>query len=1112
MTGITAYNKRFRLLFFTASLSLLAPPAQTTVFGAGANFMAAPTQAVWGQPTIGEPSRVDPSTGAVAVADSLGRIAGQHSLSSFGASSSPAPASANRHGIQLLRTRAGEDVKVQFRSNNRTVMQIRGRILEPASSGLAPASLAGLPHRTALNFLQSNRALLGLVDPSQEVQLESQDREDSGQRHLRFTQTFQGLPVWPTSLTVHLNAQGHVTLFDGAYVPTPADVSILPAIDEAGAIEYARACVSGGAQGEVRDAALVVYAPLAQDPRLAWKLQLTVDFAHAWSIVVDAQNGRILSRNNRCLDANVSSSAKDLAGKNATFNVWSANSRFSMADTTKPMFNPAFDPIQDPHGVISIFDAREVTDKDLKTVYLVDSATAADWIPDAVSALVNFDATFDYYLDRHTRSSLDGNGGNVQAVVRIAQLDNAFWNGDAKMMFFGNVLPYPLALDVVGHELTHGVTQNSADLIYELQPGAMNEAFSDIFGEMVEARTYGQPDWVLGKQLGKVFRDFINPGTIKFGSKPMPAKMSEYIDLPNDSNNDHGGVHENSSIINHAYYMLAAGLPDAIGLRDAEKIFYRCLTKHLQKQSQFIDARLGCVASAEEIFGPGAAQIKVVEEAFDAVEIFDKPATPPPSPIPVVEGPDATLFVSYDPSVGEIALGRYEIAKNDPQGGIALVESVQSSRPAVTGDGRFALFVDSAYDLCGVSTDDPNSLECTGFQGYVHSVAVSPDSRLFAFVLRDPVTGKPQNQINVFDYVKNTTASFKLVAPVLDSTPVNSVLYADSMVFTADSKQLIYDALTELKFGNGTAVQRWSIFRLNLASETTTVLVPPQEGADFGNPSIGRAGNRYLAFDARSTTTDKNAIVVLDLFTGDAGIVGLIEGSVGYPCFNGDESAVIYAAPDPVGTWTGFSLFKQSLTADRLGTNGPPSLWLKDATVGVTYRRGVYVSTNALPAVALTSPANGAVFTPSASITLTATASDADGTVSKVEFFEGSDIIGESLSSPFRFIWSGAPSGAHRLIARAIDNLGGSTDSDAVAITVGQAGGSVKLFATLNPNHTLNVTVKGSPGGYTLQQSTDLIRWTDLVPFTIDATGTVAVNPSGVPAKNQGLFYRVRSQ
>lgn len=1109
-----AYNKHFRPRQITVTVLLWALLARATVFAANSNLLAPSSPGVWGQAALGDPARVEPSTGAVAVATALGRLAGPQTLNRLGSmvASSLAPAAARQEGLRSLRARAGVDVKVQFRPGSPTVMQIRGQALEPAASGLALATASGRDHRTALNFLEANRGLLGLDDPSREVELVSREVEASGQRHLRYTQTFQGLPVWPAGLSVHLDGQGKVTLFDGAYVPTPTKVSIQVAISEAEAIARARASVPGGAQGEAKDVALVVYAPLAQAPRLAWRLGLAVDFAHAWLIVVDAQEGRILSRNNRCLDASVTGSGTDLAGKNAAFNVWSADGKFTMADTTKPMFDPAFDPVKDPHGVISIFDARQVKDQDLKTVYLVDSTSATTWIPDAVSAFVNFDATFDYYLERHARNSLDGKGGNVQAVVRIAELDNAYWNGDAKMMFFGNVLPYPQALDVVGHELTHGVTENTANLIYELQPGAANEAFSDILGEMVEARTYGQPDWLLGKQLGKAFRDFITPGSIKYGNKPLPSKMSEYIDLPNDTDNDHGGVHINSSIINHAYYLVAAGLPNALGLRDAERIFYRCLTQHLQKQSQFIDVRLACVTSAEEIFGAGSTQVKVVGEAFDAVEIFEKPATPPPSPIPVVQGPDATLFIGYDPSWGEIALGRYETAKNDPVGGIALVESVQEARPAVSGDGSFALFVDSAYDLCGVNTDNPNSLECTGFRGYVHSVAVSPDSRLYAFVLRDPATGQAQNQINVYDDAAKTTASYKLVAPVLDSTPVNSVLYADSMSFTADSKQLIYDALTELKFGGGTAVRRWGIFRLNLATETTTALVPPQEGADFGNPVIGRAGNRYLAFDARSIKTGDSSIVVLDLFTGDAGIVGLVKGGLGYPCFNGDESAVIYAARDNVNpTWTGFSLYKQALTADRLGANGAPSVWVPDATAGVVYRRGAYVSANALPVVALSSPANGATFAPGANITLTATASDADGTVAKVEFYEGADKIGESLAAPYRYTWSSAPAGAYRLIARAIDNLGGTTDSDAMAVTVGQAGGAAKLSAALNADHTLRLTVKGPAGGYTLQQSTDLARWTDISAITVDASGTASATPAGVPANHQGLFYRVRT-
>ena len=170
---------------------------------------------------------------------------------------------------------------------------------------------------------------------------------------------------------------------------------------------------------------------------------------------------------------------------------------------------------------------------------------------------------------------------------------------------------------------------------------------------------------------------------------------------------------------------------------------------------------------------------------------------------------------------------------------LAFVERIKEARPAVSGDGSFALFVDGANDLCGVDTDNPNSLQCLGFQGLVHSVAVSPNERYYAFVLRNPVTGQAQNQINIYDIQQDTNRSYTLVAPVQDSTPVNSVLYADSMVFTADSKQLIYDAQTQLSFGNTGQVLRWSIFRIDVATATTTVLVPPLEGADFGNPNLG---------------------------------------------------------------------------------------------------------------------------------------------------------------------------------------------------------------------------------------------------------------------------------
>lgn len=192
--------------------------------------------------------------------------------------------------------------------------------------------------------------------------------------------------------------------------------------------------------------------------------------------------------------------------------------------------------------------------------------------------------------------------------------------------------------------------------------------------------------------------------------------------------------------------------------------------------------------------------------------------------------------MSIDPAVQALALGRHESAQGDPPGGKPLVDYVLSKRPAVSGDGSFAIFVDSVNDLCGVETDDPSSLQCLGFDGMVHSVAVSPDSRYYAFVLRDPATGQADNRINVYDLIQDTNHTYVLQAPTGDGPAVDTVLFADSMVFTTDSKQLIYDALTVVKFA-GEPVERWSIYKLDLATQTITVLVPPFEEADIGNPN-----------------------------------------------------------------------------------------------------------------------------------------------------------------------------------------------------------------------------------------------------------------------------------
>jgi bacillolysin len=1019
---------------------------------------------------------------------------------------------AQREAIARLEARVGAGLEVHLRPGKRTVMQIRGGVLEPAvvRSGVGPAAVGFVPERreTALRFLRSHGALFRLEDPDGELLLESEEQDDLGRWHIRFGQQYRGVPVWPAGLGVHLDRAGNVDLADGAYVPTPVGVGTEPVVGVGEGQQRARGAVPGGAMGEASVPELVIYAPLDGVPRLAWKAEVSVGLTRAWLVVVDALDGRVLNRINRVCEVNVATTAADLEGVNRQLNVWSGGGKFYLADTTKPSYSAGSDPIADPKGVITIYDARNETEQNLRTVYIVESPDVGQWLPDGVSAAFNFSETFDYFLERHGRNSLDDRGGNVQAAVRVGQMDNAFWNGNQQMMFFGNVRPYPAALDVVGHELAHGVTEHTANLIYELQPGALNEAFSDIFGEMVEARTDGQPDWLMGTKLGEAFRDMKNPGSIQIGglNRPYPSKMSEFVNLPNSSDGDNGGVHINSSIINHCFYLLAEGLPGAVGLIDAERIFYRCLTLHLQKQSQFVDTRLGCIASAEALFGAGSAQALKTAEAFDAVEIFATPPTPPPPPLPPVDGTDSTLLLGYD-QFFDVVLGRRETALGDPAVGVVLVESVKVARPSVAGDGSYAVFVDAANDLGFVDTEDPNNVEYLGFPGLVHSVAMSPDGGQYAFVLRDTFTEEPENRITVLDLVNDRERTFELLVPVLDGNPVDLVLYADSMVFTSDGQQLLYDAVSEIRFGNMNPVQRWSIFRIDLATETTTVLVPPLAGYDTGNPNLGRAGNRYLTFDAYKIESGLTGIVNLDLFTGELGLVGNVGQGLGFPGFSGDEAAVIYAAEDPLA-WTGYTLVRQALSADRLSPQGNPTLWLEDAWLGVVYRRGTFAVSNALPAVTLTAPAPGATFVPGSTITLSATATDADG-IARVEFYDGATRLGEDVTSPYSFVWSNVPAGSYRLIARATDTHGGSGDSAAVQIAVGQAQ-TITVGATRLANQAVRITVNASPGDYAIEESTSLTQWTTAFTLTVGAGGTASVDDTRPPVSAGRLFYRVR--
>jgi hypothetical protein len=261
-----------------------------------------------------------------------------------------------------------------------------------------------------------------------------------------------------------------------------------------------------------------------------------------------------------------------------------------------------------------------------------DPATGDEAVNQAYDGLGE---TWTLYDQVFGRNSIDGRGLPLVATVHYDRgYDNAFWNG--AQMVFGDgdgvvFLGFTRSLDVIGHELTHGVTEATARLTYSGQPGALNESVSDVFGSLVKQHALGQTadraDWLIGAELlapgvqGVALRSMKAPGTAyddpRLGKDPQPADMSGYV----HTTDDNGGVHLNSGIPNHAFFLAAS----AIGGHAWEapgQIWYDVLTGgQIRPDCDFATfARLTTEAAGAR-FGAGSAEATAVESAWRQVGV-----------------------------------------------------------------------------------------------------------------------------------------------------------------------------------------------------------------------------------------------------------------------------------------------------------------------------------------------------------------------------------------------------------------------------------------------------------------------------------------------------------
>lgn len=249
--------------------------------------------------------------------------------------------------------------------------------------------------------------------------------------------------------------------------------------------------------------------------------------------------------------------------------------------------------------------------------------------------------TYDYFMESFGRNSYDDRGAAIISYANWKEngnRNNAFWSGSFAAYGSGDGDVYSSfgTIDVVAHELSHGLTDYTANLIYQGESGALNESFSDIFGAAVEFFAEGRDkgDWLNGEDAYKEFgaiRSLENPNAL---SDP-DTYLGEYWYNTMNSN-DNGGVHTNSGVQNFWFYLLTEGgsgenddgiayQVTGIGLDDAAAIAYRNLTQYLLPDSRYFDAATYSIQAAEDLFGEDSQQARSTEAAWAAAGIYMNP-------------------------------------------------------------------------------------------------------------------------------------------------------------------------------------------------------------------------------------------------------------------------------------------------------------------------------------------------------------------------------------------------------------------------------------------------------------------------------------------------------
>jgi len=473
-----------------------------------------------------------------------------------------------------------------------------------------------------------------------------------GQSHYRYQQYFNGVKVEHGNYIVHAKGT-KATSLNGDYKKIPQNLNVEPSLSESQALTKALAYVGANEymwestdneefakqtepaktfypKGEL----VIVENNLSESKAVRSQLNLAYKFniyaakpvSRAF-IYVNAITGEIESVNAIIKNAAEIGSADTRYSGTKSIATDSYNSSYRLRDFTRGGGIETYD----CNEGTSYTRAVDFTDTDNNwTAAEYDNADKDNGALDAHWAGL---ATYDYFNNTHNRNSFDGNGAAVKAYVHYSSnYDNAYWNGSVLTFGDGSSFDILTSLDVYGHEFGHAVCSYTANLAYQNESGALNEAFSDIWGCVIEFYNAPEKDtWLMGEDLGTALRSLVDPKSKGLPDTYMGENWFPLASRPTSSN-DYGGVHYNNGPFCHWFYLLSEGGSgtndngdsysiSSIGIDKAEKIAYRVESVYMTSSSDYADARTYSIQAAIDFYGAGSNEEMQVTNAMYAIGV-----------------------------------------------------------------------------------------------------------------------------------------------------------------------------------------------------------------------------------------------------------------------------------------------------------------------------------------------------------------------------------------------------------------------------------------------------------------------------------------------------------